>query len=110
MKTKKTTIFGLMLLALAMLCTVSCTKPNNNDDNTDYKAMIHYSEWDGVSPNHSNLIVSFMFDYDEWGSGYEEGGIYFLYGDEGGSMLVAHGTYTVSGNTITANYTKTSKN
>ena len=109
MKTNKTTFSGMILLALVMLCAAGCTKPNdNNDDNTDYKALIHHSEWDGVPPTHNNLVISFMFDYDQWGNGYEEGGMYFLYGDEGGAMLVAHGTYTILGNTITAKYTNVS--
>lgn len=105
---------------LMAVCLVGCTKPdddNNGGNNgggnnggtevTDYHALIHDSGWDGVAPANSNLFVEFLFDYDDWTCEYSEGKIIFLYGKDGdgGAVLVAKGTYSVSGNVFTANYT-----
>ncbi len=70
-------------------------------NNTDYAALLHSSVWSGPAPSdpsNEELYVEFVFDRPE------NGNMNFVYGTNF-TMLLAKGTYTISGNVITTTYT-----
>lgn len=110
---------GVLLMAV---CLMGCTK--SNDDNngnggnnngggggntTDYAAMIYNSLWLGEGLPNSSYELAIIFDYDMMYDEIKDGFIEFQYGYRGGDfeygLVYATGTYTISGNVITAKYT-----
>lgn len=108
MKTKRMKFLGILLMAV---CLMGCTKPNDDNggnnnggggSNTDYAALIHKGCWSMSSPTYATTSISLCFDYHN-----QDGTINFFYGGQvlDADALSANGTYTVSGNVITAKYT-----
>lgn len=75
---------------------------------TDYAALVYNSAWGGVDLA-DKYEMFFTFDYDAMYDQHIEGFIEFQYGYRGGDfeygLVDATGTYTISGNVLTAKYT-----
>lgn len=107
MKTRKLTCIGTILLAIAMLCAVGCTKPNddNNGNNNGGGETIDYETylsdttyWIGTAPGNTDIVIGMYFVTDTKEIYFAEVDDYKYYG------ISAHGTYAISGNVITATY------
>ena len=92
---------------------MGCTKSNDDNngnnngggnsgggDNNNYATLIHNSGWDMASPTYENVVIGFTFDR------VGEGIIVFKCGDSMYHEVFAKGSYSISGNEMTATYTE----